>query len=73
MSQGVHQHATGNNLLCHASRAVHIAAQHHRAQAVFCVVGNGDRLRLVTIGDHAQHRAENLVTGNRHPVVHVGK
>ena len=73
MSQGVHQHATGNNLLCHASRAVHIAAQHHRAQAVLGIVGNGDRLRLVLIRDDAQHRAENLVAGNGHPIVHAGK
>ena len=73
MGKSIHQHATGNNLLRHASRAVHIAAQHHRAQAVVGVVGNGDSLRLVTIGDRAQHRAENLITGDRHLVVHVGK
>src|SRR5207248_732660 len=43
------------------------------AQAVVGVVGDADRLFLVLDGDGRQHRAEDLVLGDRHLVVDIGE
>ena len=51
----------------------HISALDIGLQAVGCVVGDGDRLVFVVVGDDAQHRAEDLFAGDAHVVVDAGE
>ncbi|MNP12288.1 hypothetical protein D3C76_1045150 [compost metagenome] len=71
VGEGVHQHTARFDLLRDDSRT--LTAKDQRAQAVIRVVGNGDRFVLITIGDDRQNRAKNLVAGDSHLVIHVGK
>lgn len=44
-----------------------------RGQAIFGVVGQLQRLGLVLERDQARHRAEDLLLGDAHAVVHIGE
>ena len=48
-----------------------VGGPHRAGQAVVGVVGDADRVVDVVVGDHRQHRAEDLLLGDRHLVVDV--
>src|SRR6266851_4701555 len=55
----------------HCQRPSRVGRDDISLQPIGRVIGDRDRLRLVLIGKHAQHRAENLFPGDRHIVVDV--
>src|SRR5215813_14465619 len=58
---------------CHAVSAPEILAPDIAAQAVLNVIGFADGIGLVVEGNEARHRAENLLLGDAHAIVDVGK
>lgn len=73
MGQGVDQHAARIDLARHALAAFRVRAQHQGAQAIARVVGNGDRIGFVLVGDDGQHGAEDFLAYNAHLVVGPGE
>src|SRR3984893_14558100 len=56
----------GLDLIRHRRGPVRVGGDHISLQPIGRVVGDRDRIRLVLIGQHAQHGAENLFPGDRH-------
>src|SRR5215472_17035798 len=57
----------------HTMGAPEILAPHIAAQAVLDVIGLGDGIGLVAEGNEARHRSEDLLLGDAHAIVDVGK
>src|SRR5579859_5097528 len=57
----------------HSTRALKVGPEDGGVEAIFRVVGDPDRLVLGVISDDGQHRAEDLLLGDRHVVLHVDK
>src|SRR4029077_10826138 len=71
VEQAVYRYAAGKDPRGHVARAAHISPAHVGVQAVARIVGNPDRVFVIVIGDDAEDRAENLVAGDRHVVLHI--
>ena len=50
-----------------------IGREHIRREAVIGVVGDGDRFVLIAIGEDAQHRPEDLFSGDGHIIGDIGE
>ena len=50
-----------------------VGGPHRSGQAVVAVVGDADRVALVAVGQHGQHRAEDFLARDAHVVGGVGE
>ncbi len=57
----------------HAELALLVGATDHAAQPVARVVGDADGVVVVLVGDDAEHRAEDLVLGDRRVGIDIGE
>src|ERR1700741_269217 len=67
----IDHYAAGSQLRPHAACALDVSPQDGGVKTVFGVVGNADRFVLGVVGDHTEHRAENLFLGDGHVVFHM--
>src|ERR1700730_10501034 len=58
--RAVYDDTPGRDLVCRRRGPIRVGGDNISLQPIGRVVGDGDRLRFVLIGEHAQHRAENL-------------
>ena len=71
--RAIDHHAAGLQPLSYLTRVRHINALDIGLEALGCIVGDADRLLLVVVGDHTQHRAEDFLAGDAHVVVDAGE
>src|SRR5205807_3449380 len=57
----------------YTERPVERAGVHRATEPVHALVGDADRVVVVLERDHDEHRAEDLLLGDRHRVVDVGE
>ncbi len=69
----VHLHHTGTQLARHPSSLVGVLRLHIVSQTIGAVVGDAQRFFFAVERDDRQYRAEDLFTGDRHLVAHIGK
>src|SRR5579863_5570528 len=69
----VDHHSPGPYLRSHSTRALKVGPEDGGVEAIFRVVGDPDRLVLGVVSDDGQYRAEDLLLGDRHVVLHVDK
>src|SRR5580693_5919109 len=65
--------AAGSQLGGDAAGALEVGPEDGTVEAIPGVVGDPDGLLLRVVSNHAKHRAENLLPGDRHVVLHVDK
>src|SRR5690625_3930115 len=69
----VDRHPAGADPAGHRAGLVQVGPRNVTGQAILGVVGDLDRFLDVVVAEYAQHRSEDLLTGDRHVVDDVGE